>query len=252
MRSSWAPVPAGTGPIGTGNLRTLKTLSILFSRWLCAHMLILAALVLSILPQAGTIQAAGKQSTSARLEAEHRLSELGYWTRSTDRVWGSGFRHALIAFQKVEGRKRTGQLTADELLALRTATRPRPRFTGYRHVEVDLRRQVLFVVDDGDTVTRILPVCTGDGRLYSEGGQTGRAHTPRGRFKVTRKINGWRRSSLGLLYYPNYVFKGVAIHGSPLMPAYPASHGCIRIPMFAAREFSELTPVGTKIDIYDG
>jgi lipoprotein-anchoring transpeptidase ErfK/SrfK len=75
--------------------------------------------------------------------------------------------------------------------------------------------------------------------------------TPTGTFKVQRKINGWRLSSLGLLYYPSYIVNGIAIHGSLSIPAFPASHGCIRIPMFAAKEMSEMTPVGTVVAIYD-
>ena len=43
-----------------------------------------------------------------------------------------------------------------------------------------------------------------------------------------------------------------AIHGSLSVPAYPASHGCVRIPMFAAREFSEMAPIGTPVIVYDG
>ena len=45
------------------------------------------------------------------LAAEGRLSDLGYWTGPVDGTLDSGSRHALIAFQKVEGRKRTGKLT---------------------------------------------------------------------------------------------------------------------------------------------
>jgi lipoprotein-anchoring transpeptidase ErfK/SrfK len=35
------------------------------------------------------------------------------------------------------------------------------------------------------------------------------------------------------------------------MKVYPASHGCIRIPMFASKKLSELTPVGTEVIVYD-
>jgi len=184
-----------------------------------------------------------------RREAEQRLSDLGYWTGPVDGVLDPLFRHALIAFQKVEGRKRTGKLTSEELEALRIAVRPIPLHTGYAHVEIDLQRQVLFVVDGSDTVTHILPVCTGNEQSYVDHGQVHRAHTPRGQFKVLRKIRGVRISSLGLLYYPNYIYEGIAIHGSWAMPVYPDSHGCIRIPMFAAKEFSELVPLGTDVVI---
>ena len=186
-----------------------------------------------------------------RLEAEQRLSALGYWTGPVDGSLDPASRHALIAFQKVEGRQRTGRLTREELHALRTAIRPIPQHSSYAHIEIDLGRQVLFMVDATGSITHILPVCTGNEKSYVDHGQTHRAHTPRGRFKVLRKISGWRRSSLGLLYYPNYIHGGIAIHGSPAMPVYPASHGCIRIPMFAAKELSEITPIGTEVIVYE-
>jgi len=67
---------------------------------------------------------------------------------------------------------------------------------------------------------------------------------------VYRKIAGWHKSPLGMLYYPNYIIEGVAIHGSRSVPSRPASHGCIRIPISAAKEFSDLTPIGTIVLVY--
>jgi lipoprotein-anchoring transpeptidase ErfK/SrfK len=67
-----------------------------------------------------------------------------------------------------------------------------------------------------------------------------------------RKIEGWRKSPLGLLYYPSYLFDGVAIHGNPAVPTRPASHGCIRIPMFAAKEFSQMAIIGMDVIVHDG
>lgn len=189
-------------------------------------------------------------SAEERLEAEQRLWNLGYWAGPVDGKFDSDSRHALIAFQKVERRPRTGKLTSDELNALRAALRPLPRHAHYPHVEIDLGRQVLFIIDENGEVARILPVSTGNGALYLDRGQVHRAQTPTGTFKVLRKIKGWRRSSLGLLYYPSYIVNGIAIHGSPSVPAYPASHGCIRVPMFAAKELSSLLPVGIEVSIY--
>ena len=186
-----------------------------------------------------------------RFEAEQRLWDLGYWAGTVDGNFDSASRYALVAFQKVEGRPRTGSLTANELTALRTASRPTARHGGYLHVEIDLERQVLFLIDENGTVSRILPVSTGNGGLYTDHGQIHRALTPTGTFKVLRKINGWRLSSLGLLYYPSYIVNGIAIHGSLSIPTYPASHGCIRIPMFAAKELSSFVTVGTQVEIYD-
>ncbi|MDQ5845114.1 MAG: L,D-transpeptidase family protein [Acidobacteriota bacterium] len=190
-------------------------------------------------------------SLEERLEAEQRLSDLGYWTGPIDGTLDPAFRHALIAFQKVESRPRTGRLTRDELQTLRAASKPLPRQTGDAHIEIDLDHQVLFMVDASGSITHILPVCTGNEKFYVDHGQTHRAHTPRGKFTVLRKVAGWRRSSLGLLYYPHYIHEGIAIHGSLAMAVYPASHGCIRIPMFASKELSEMTAVGTEVIVYD-
>jgi hypothetical protein len=184
-------------------------------------------------------------------EARVLLDILGYWVDMEARGYDVSLRHALIAFQKIEGRERTGVLTIKELDALRVARRPRPLETGYPHIEVDLVNQVLFIVDCPDAALRILPISSGSGEFFTEGGETRQAVTPTGRFKVYRKVEGWRNSPLGSLYYPNYIYYGIAIHGNPSVPAYPASHGCIRIPMFASRAFSEIATIGMDVIIYD-
>ena len=183
--------------------------------------------------------------------ARTRLGELGYWVALDLEKPDASLRHALVAFQKVENRPVTGVLTAAELKALAAATRPTIRETGYHHIEVDLARQVLFVVDCCGAILRTLPISSGSGELFTEGDRTRRAVTPTGRFTVRRKIKGWRASPLGLLYYPNYFFDGYAIHGNPRVPPTPASHGCIRIPMFAAKEFYEMARLGLPVLIYD-
>ena len=191
-------------------------------------------------------------SSEQKLEAEQRLWDLGYWAGPVDGKFDSDSRHALIAFQKVERRTRTGNLTLLELNALRNASRPIAHHTRYAHVEIDLERQVLFVIGEDGMVLRALPVSTGNGELYMDHGQMHRARTPTGTFKVLRKLKGWRLSSLGLLYYPSYILNGIAVHGSLSIPTRPASHGCIRVPMFAAKELSSLMPVGIEVLIYDG
>ena len=180
--------------------------------------------------------------TSTELKkAERRLKELGY----------AAGRLGLITFQKWEGRKVTSHLTRSDYNAIMSAMSPQPKDNDYEHVEVDLDRQVLLLVADDGSVTKILPVSTGSNRRYNEKGMRGLAYTPRGRFRIYNKLVGWRRSPLGLLYYPNYFSDGLAIHGNPSVPHTPQSHGCIRIPMSAAREISRATPVGTILLIYD-
>lgn len=221
------------------------------------RVLIAALLVGTLLVSTATAGRSHRQVRSGEAspvdvsEAEQLLAELGYWTGPIDGTWDAGTRHAVIALQKVAGLPRTGSLSDAVLGALRARLRPEPREAGYPHVEVDLGRQILFVVDDAGAVSHVLPISSGSGRLYAENGVVGRAFTPRGRFVIERKIAGWRRSPLGLLYYPNYFHKGWAIHGNPSVPVTPASHGCIRIPMFAAVEFGELAPVGMVVLVYE-
>lgn len=183
-------------------------------------------------------------------EAKQMLTALGYWLDTEAKGQDASLRHALIAFQKIEGRAKTGVLTAKELAAIRSAQTPQAQETKSAHIEIDLARQVLFVVNDSGAVERILPVSTGSGEWFTESGRTRQAVTPTGRFAVTRQIKGWRKSPLGLLYYPNYLQDGIAIHGNPAVPAKPASHGCIRIPMFAAQAFSDIAVVGKEVLIY--
>src|SRR2546426_3775845 len=174
-------------------------------------------------------------------DADARLSEMGY---------GTG-RNALIAFQKYEGRKVTGQLSREDSEAIMSASAPQAKDSGYRHVEVDLDRQVLLLTDDEGAVKKILAVSTGSNKQYSEKGMSGLAYTPRGRFRVYAKMSGWRKSPLGLLYYPNYFSDGLAIHGNSSVPHSPESHGCIRIPNSAAIEMYKSMPLGTIVLIYD-
>lgn len=184
-------------------------------------------------------------------ETEKLLAEKGYWITKVDKTKDASTFHALVAFQKVEGRKRNGILSNTELEAIRNAVRPNPAYIGETHIEIDLKRQVLFLVNDKNIVTHILPVSTGSGKTYYENGKKQIAYTPRGIFRITRQIKGIRKAPLGTLYDPNYFYNGVAIHGSNSIPFYPASHGCVRIPRFASREFSELVSVGMTIIVYE-
>ena len=209
-------------------------------------MLIAALSIASAQPRSKTASLTRSQTR----EAESLLSEMGFWTGAVDGVFDTATRSALIAFQKWEGRPATGELTFDELEAIRSGVPAKPREAGYGHVEVDLDRQVLMLVNNDGRV-RVLPVSTGNGEQFVDEGQQSIAYTPRGRFLVYEKEAGWHTGPLGSTYYANFISGGVAIHGSRNVPAQPASHGCIRVPMFAAREVSKLMPVGTIVLVYD-
>ncbi len=218
------------------------------------HLTLRLTLVLLLISTPSIAKQRGKQYQSLTQEqtreAERRLSDLGYWTGAIDGVFDPATRSALIAFQKWEGRPITGQLTLDGLEAIRTGASPKARDLGYPHVEVDLDRQVLLLVNDNDGV-RVLPISSGNDRPFVDEGQNSISYTPRGRFIVYDKEVGWHTGSLGSVYYANFISGGVAIHGSRNVPTQPASHGCIRIPMFAAREVSKLLKLGTIVLVYD-
>jgi peptidoglycan hydrolase-like protein with peptidoglycan-binding domain len=182
-------------------------------------------------------------------EAERLLAELGYWTGPVDGVFDQAARFALIAFQKLEQRPVTGRLSLEEIEAIRGSAKPLPRDGDYEHVEVDLDRQVLLLVD-GKGGVRVLPVSTGSDKPFYYDGQQSIAYTPRGRFVVYDKHIGWDTLFPGM-YYANYISGGIAIHGYNRVPNVPASHGCIRIPLFAAPELSKRLPLGTIVLVYD-
>ena len=102
-------------------------------------------------------------------------------------------------------------------------------------MEVDLTRQLLFVIRGGRTVFTV-NTSTGSGAFYDEPNQkdggriSGTAITPVGHFHVYREFSdGWEPGQLGDLYRPKYFTGGVAIHGAPRIPSVPASHGCVRV-----------------------
>ncbi len=164
---------------------------------------------------------------------EHRLAELHYALAGLDGYYGGDTVDAVIAFQKVSGLPRTGSVDPRVWSRLQRAHGPRPRHGG-DHVEVSKERQVLFLVRRG-TVALIVPVSTG---------ATG--NTPVGVWHVYRRVAGWD----WVLWYPTYFVGAFAIHGYPDVPAYPASHGCVRVPMWVAPRLFAADSYGTTVYIY--
>ena len=159
--------------------------------------------------------------------------------------FGSGFDSrmldAIYAFQKVHGLPRTGVVDARFWHALAKPRTPLPRFAQpTRHIEVNKGLQVLYVVQ-GSKVALIVPISTA--------GVAG-AFTPVGRFAVYRKVGGFDPSPLGTIYDALYFCGGSAIHGNPSVPPYPASHGCVRIPMWVAPHLYRTVPYGETVYVY--
>lgn len=183
---------------------------------------------------------------------EERLAALHYMAGKADGIFDRATSHGVIAFQKVEGLARSGRGDGSTLARLASAGVPEPRYaTPPDHLEIDIARQVVFVVRGGQ-VAWVLPTSTGSNKLFTSQGYTRRAITPNGTFKITRKINALRISPLGELYKPSYFNGGIAFHGNGSVPIYPASHGCVRLPMPFADWFFSNAPVGMMVYAYGG
>lgn len=183
-------------------------------------------------------------------EALRLLASLGYWTGDAEATSDKEVYYATLAFQRVVGLKATGQLSPTELKLLRVGQPVKPRSSDSYHIEVDVSRQILFVVELDGVVRWILPISIGNGKPFRFKGHTETGRTPVGTFQVYRKIDGWRDSPLGSMYYPSYIYRGIAIHGSRVFASVPSTHGCISVPAEAAISLSKLMPIGTVVMVY--
>ena len=184
---------------------------------------------------------------------EQKLADLKFDTGKVDGSFDAATGHAVMAFQKVFGLERSGKATPELLAKIASSGEPGPMMGdgGPNRVEIDLKKQVLQLYKGGALV-RVLSVSTGNEKRYCVQGECDVAITPGGSFKVNRKIRGLRVSRLGELYNPLYFNGGIAMHGSASVPAYPASHGCVRIPMNSSLWLFDNVPSGTPVYVLGG
>jgi hypothetical protein len=172
-------------------------------------------------------------SGSAVQTLQVRLNALGFRTPTSEGDFDDGTWSAVLAFQKFEGLERTGDVTPEvwQHLYQPQGWLPPSQPATVPKVEVDLDRQVLFLLNverPGQVV--IMNTSTGGGYSYTtKDGSTGYAFTPEGDFSVYYTYDGTEVAPLGTLYRPMYFYGGWAVHGSPSVPEYPASHGCVRL-----------------------
>ena len=124
---------------------------------------------------------------------------------------------------------------------------------------MDKGKQIAYVIQDGQ-MKYIFNVSTGNGQSYDEADQNGGnrvigvAVTPTGTFRTYREHDVSRyEGDLGSLYRPKFVIGGVAVHGAPRVPNYPASHGCIRVanPVMDLIWGENLLPLRSTVWIHD-
>lgn len=183
---------------------------------------------------------------------QERLDALGYWIGPIDGQFGDLTRQGVIAFQKYQGLGLTGVVDRSTRDVLAGATRPSVRTTAGNVIEIDKARQLLFFVRSG-VVAWVFNTSTGTEKPYIYEGSTYLADTPPGRWTITRQVDGIRESNLGRLIRPKYFHPdGIAIHGYPVVPSRPASHGCVRVSL-PAIDFiwsSNLAPLGSAVWVY--
>jgi hypothetical protein len=150
------------------------------------------------------------QKTGLALDAYHRL--LG---------WGTS--------QSLDG------ATVSSILAGRGAFTVRYPRDGI-HAEGNLGKQLLALIK-GSKVSAIYPI------------SSGKPSTPTvlGHFRVYDRTPGYLPDGM---YYSNFFYGGYAIHGYDPAPDYPASHGCMRLPIVDAISVFDWLANGDIVDVY--
>jgi peptidoglycan hydrolase-like protein with peptidoglycan-binding domain len=179
----------------------------------------------------------GARGASVRVLQAHLARRRYAVSRSG--VFDARTARAVLTFRKVTGMARTTEVGARVFEKLgRGAGAFRVRYRSHgRHIEADLSRQVLALIEAGGRVHRIHQTSSG----------APATPTILGSFRVYRKDPG--TNSLGM-YMSSYFIRGYAVHGYPSVPPYPASHGCLRIPNADAVGVYRWIRYGTRVDVY--
>ena len=165
----------------------------------------------------------GSRGTAVRT-LQNELERLSYLPAgAADGRFGIRTWHAVVAFQGWSGLDRDG--IAGPRHAGRSRTRAgRRRGRRAEGFEVHIAQQVLLLVRGG-RVQRAIHVSTGRPGWP----------TPVGHFTVLeRDPMSWSAPFQVWMPLAQYFYDGFAIHEFPEVPAYPASHGCIRVPSVEA------------------
>jgi peptidoglycan hydrolase-like protein with peptidoglycan-binding domain len=179
---------------------------------------------------------------------QQRMKDLHFDPGPVDGDFSQNTQYAVIAVQKYFGQQRTGRIDAAVQFALEHFHySPALPKSEPNRVEVDLDRQVITVFTNWQPIL-VTTTSTGSGEYFC-GGADGcqYAITPTGHFHFYELDRGWKEGKLGKMWNPYFFNGGIAIHGLQSVPAYPASHGCARIPMDIANYFYTLVNHGESV-----
>ena len=194
----------------------------------------------------------GESSTRVG-KLQQRLQDLGYFVTSVDKAYGGETQQAVFALQKAGGLYRDGVVGDATQKAADDGVVPKAHTSSGKVLEIDIDRQLVLAVEDGKVV-KVINASSGNGETYEAKGATYTAYTPRGSFAVFREVNGMHSSTLELgdMWRPKFFTGGIAVHGSASVPAFPASHGCVRVSNSAMDWIWDTwgAPSGTPVVVY--
>ncbi len=219
------------------------------TRWVVAHLhrVFLGCVVIVVvgIPIDGSdwtaeARAATHTPISVR-DVQKRLAELKFLPASeVDGKLGPRTKDAITAFQQWNGLIADGIAGPQTLGKLRTAAVPRPGNNGPpRRLEIYRAKGVTLLVDNARVKRAI----------HSSAGKRG-YETPRGSHQIQRKVlKDWSRPYRAWMPYASYFHGGYALHEGAV-PAYPASHGCVRLPSWDAADVYRFAAIGTAVVVY--
>lgn len=208
---------------------------------------------------------------------QQRLKDLRFDPGPIDGVFGGDTAMAVWAFQKIvmgyERDEIVDLVTPEMWEVMRRDINVVPRRPGAQtatHVEIYLPEQTMVVFKDRIPIL-ITHISSGDNQEWCEEvtidpgedgnrngtepikkGVCGVSVTPGGIYYFYRRVAGQRESQLGSMWNPVYFNYGIAVHGALQVPKDPASHGCIRIPIFISEYFPAMVNYGDRVYVFDG
>ncbi len=193
---------------------------------------------------------------------QQRLVEMAFDPGVPDGVYGPATAQAVWAYQKLvtgaTGKAVNGVITPQlwERMQDPLGIGPRRPNATATHMEIYLPEQVAILFENN--VPRLIThISSGSGKEWAgerkDGTKVlGTSITPGGTYKFNRRQSGWWEGDLGRMHNPVYFNYGIAVHGMTAVPNYPASHGCVRIPMHISEYFPSLVHNGDQVFVWDG
>jgi hypothetical protein len=168
---------------------------------------------------------------------QQRLVALHFYLPQTG-VYDAHTGLAIDAYHRLRGwgtSQALDQRTVNGLLDGQGSFKVRDPGAG-RHAEGNLSNQLLALIN-GSHVYWIFPI------------SSGKPSTPTitGHFHVYSRVPGYLPDGM---YYSDFFYGGYAIHGYNPAPDYPASHGCMRLPIIDAIPAFDWLAIGDVVDSY--